>query len=47
MPNVLLLELGTTSFKLPGSEQNRENEAEGLKCLMTEILDDQDRVLQS
>uniref|UniRef100_A0A2I3H183 Cleavage and polyadenylation specificity factor subunit 5 n=1 Tax=Nomascus leucogenys TaxID=61853 RepID=A0A2I3H183_NOMLE len=47
LPHVLLLQLGTTFFKLPGGELNRgEDEVEGLKCLMTEILGRQDGVLQ-
>nr|XP_045056157.2 cleavage and polyadenylation specificity factor subunit 5-like [Desmodus rotundus] len=47
LPLVLLLQLGTTFFKLPGGELNPgEDEVEGLKCLMTEILGCQDGVLQ-
>ncbi|XP_057584924.1 cleavage and polyadenylation specificity factor subunit 5-like [Hippopotamus amphibius kiboko] len=47
LPHVLLLQLGTTFFKLPDGELNqREDEVEGLKCLMTEILGRQDGVLQ-
>nr|KAF6324836.1 hypothetical protein mMyoMyo1_008293 [Myotis myotis] len=43
LPHVLLLQLGTTFFKLPGSELNPgEDEVEGLKRLMTEILGRQD-----
>lgn len=39
LPHMLLLQLGTTFFKLPGGELNlREDEVEGLKCLITEIL---------
>ncbi|XP_071198242.1 cleavage and polyadenylation specificity factor subunit 5-like [Salvelinus alpinus] len=37
LPHVLLLQLGTTFFKLPGGELNAgEDEVEGLKRLMTE-----------
>ncbi|MBZ3889982.1 Cleavage and polyadenylation specificity factor subunit 5 [Sciurus carolinensis] len=37
LPHVLLLQLGTTFFKLPGGELNPgEDEVEGLKRLMTE-----------
>ncbi|XP_053431567.1 cleavage and polyadenylation specificity factor subunit 5-like [Nycticebus coucang] len=45
LPHVLLLQLGTTFFKLPGGELNpAEDEVEGLKCLMTDgVL--QDRVI--
>ncbi|EPY89882.1 Cleavage and polyadenylation specificity factor subunit 5 [Camelus dromedarius] len=47
LPDVLLPQLPTAFFKLPGGELNpREDEVEGLKCLMTEILDHQDAVLQ-
>ena len=47
LPLVLLLQLGTTFFKLPGGELNPgEDEVEGLKCFMTEILGLQDGVLQ-
>uniref|UniRef100_H0XZ25 Cleavage and polyadenylation specificity factor subunit 5 n=1 Tax=Otolemur garnettii TaxID=30611 RepID=H0XZ25_OTOGA len=47
LPHVLLLQLGTTFFKLPGGELNPgEDEVEGLKHLMTEILGGQDGVLQ-
>uniref|UniRef100_A0ABK0KX28 Cleavage and polyadenylation specificity factor subunit 5 n=1 Tax=Rattus norvegicus TaxID=10116 RepID=A0ABK0KX28_RAT len=47
LPHVLLLQLGTTFFKLPGGELNPgEDEVEGLKRLMTEILGRQDGVLQ-
>lgn len=39
LPHVLLLQLGTTFFKLPGGELNPgEDETEGLKRLMTETL---------
>ncbi|EMP25589.1 E3 ubiquitin-protein ligase AMFR [Chelonia mydas] len=39
LPHVLLLQLGTTFFKLPGGELNPgEDEVEGLKRLMTEVL---------
>merc|ERR1719289_805545 len=38
LPHVLLLQLGTTFFKLPGGELNPgEDECEGLKRLMTEF----------
>ncbi|XP_006902615.1 PREDICTED: cleavage and polyadenylation specificity factor subunit 5-like [Elephantulus edwardii] len=47
LPHVLLLQLGTTFFKLPGGELSPgEDEVEGLKRLMTEILGHQDGVLQ-
>uniref|UniRef100_A0A2K6GU22 Cleavage and polyadenylation specificity factor subunit 5 n=1 Tax=Propithecus coquereli TaxID=379532 RepID=A0A2K6GU22_PROCO len=47
LPHVLLLQLGTTFFALPGGEFNPgEDEVEGLKCLMTQILGRQDGVLQ-
>lgn len=47
LPHVLLLQLGTTFFKLPGGELNPgEDEAEGLKRLMTEVLGRQDGVKQ-
>ncbi|CAM9447168.1 unnamed protein product, partial [Bubo scandiacus] len=47
LPHVLLLQLGTTFFKLPGGELNPgEDEVEGLKRLMTEILGRQDGVQQ-
>uniref|UniRef100_A0A674NXR1 Cleavage and polyadenylation specificity factor subunit 5 n=1 Tax=Takifugu rubripes TaxID=31033 RepID=A0A674NXR1_TAKRU len=47
LPHVLLLQLGTTFFKLPGGELNPgEDEVEGLKRLMTEILGRQDGVKQ-
>ena len=39
LPHVLLLQLGTTFFKLPGGElKPGEDEVEGLKRLMTETL---------
>ncbi|UYV76127.1 NUDT21 [Cordylochernes scorpioides] len=39
LPHVLLLQLGTTFFKLPGGELNvGEDDVEGLKRLLTEIL---------
>lgn len=39
LPHVLLLQLGTTFFKLPGGELSPgEDEVEGLKRLMTETL---------
>uniref|UniRef100_T1H4Y5 Nudix hydrolase domain-containing protein n=1 Tax=Megaselia scalaris TaxID=36166 RepID=T1H4Y5_MEGSC len=39
LPHVLLLQLGTTFFKLPGGELNAgEDEVEGLKRLLTETL---------
>ena len=39
LPHVLLLQLGTTFFKLPGGElQPGEDEVEGLKRLMTSTL---------
>ncbi|XP_053209447.1 cleavage and polyadenylation specificity factor subunit 5-like [Panonychus citri] len=39
IPHVLLLQLGTTFFKLPGGELNRdETEVGGLKRLLNEIL---------
>nr|CAD7199720.1 unnamed protein product [Timema douglasi] len=39
LPHVLLLQLGTTFFKLPGGELNPgEDEVEGLKRLLTEEL---------
>ncbi|XP_017777020.1 PREDICTED: cleavage and polyadenylation specificity factor subunit 5 [Nicrophorus vespilloides] len=47
LPHVLLLQLGTTFFKLPGGELNPgEDEVEGLKRLMTETLGRQDGVKQ-
>jgi len=39
LPHVLLLQLGTTFFKLPGGElAPGEDEIEGLKRLMTDTL---------
>ena len=39
LPHVLLLQLGTTFFKLPGGELNPgEDDVEGLQRLMTETL---------
>lgn len=39
LPHVLLLQLGTTFFKLPGGELNAgEDEVEGLKRLLTEVI---------
>ncbi|XP_023215229.1 cleavage and polyadenylation specificity factor subunit 5-like isoform X2 [Centruroides sculpturatus] len=47
LPHVLLLQLGTTFFKLPGGElEAGEDDVEGLKRLMTEILGRQDGVQQ-
>uniref|UniRef100_A0AAY5K4R7 Cleavage and polyadenylation specificity factor subunit 5 n=1 Tax=Esox lucius TaxID=8010 RepID=A0AAY5K4R7_ESOLU len=47
LPHVLLLQLGTTFFKLPGGElSSGEDEVDGLKRLMTEILGRQDGVKQ-
>lgn len=38
LPHVLLLQLGTAFFKLPGGELNPdEDELEGLKRLLTEV----------
>jgi cleavage and polyadenylation specificity factor subunit 5 len=43
LPHVLLLQLGTTFFKLPGGELNPgEDELDGLKRLMTDTLGRQD-----
>ncbi|CAH1779191.1 unnamed protein product, partial [Owenia fusiformis] len=43
LPHVLLLQLGTTFFKLPGGEVNQgETEVDGLKRLLTETLGRQD-----
>ncbi|KAK2115048.1 Nudix hydrolase 21, chloroplastic [Saguinus oedipus] len=43
----MLLQLETTSFRLPGGELNPgEDEVEGLKCFMTGILGHHDGVLQ-
>ncbi|XP_050438197.1 cleavage and polyadenylation specificity factor subunit 5-like isoform X2 [Adelges cooleyi] len=45
LPHVLLLQLGTTFFKLPGGELNPgEDEVEGLKRLLTETLGRQDGI---
>lgn len=39
LPHVLLLQLGTAFFKLPGGELNPgEDEIEGLKRLLTEVI---------
>uniref|UniRef100_A0A8D8GQU8 Cleavage and polyadenylation specificity factor subunit 5 n=1 Tax=Culex pipiens TaxID=7175 RepID=A0A8D8GQU8_CULPI len=39
LPHVLLLQLGTTFFKLPGGELSAgEDEVEGLKRLLTELF---------
>ncbi|KAK8399238.1 hypothetical protein O3P69_003389 [Scylla paramamosain] len=47
LPHVLLLQLGTTFFKLPGGElDTEEDEVEGLKRLLTETLGRQDGVKQ-
>ncbi|CAG7822359.1 unnamed protein product [Allacma fusca] len=47
LPHVLLLQLGTTFFKLPGGELAAgEDEIDGLKRLMTETLGRQDGVAQ-
>ncbi|XP_018307986.1 cleavage and polyadenylation specificity factor subunit 5 isoform X2 [Mycetomoellerius zeteki] len=47
LPHVLLLQLGTTFFKLPGGELNTgEDEVEGLKRLLTETFGRQDGVKQ-
>lgn len=41
LPHVLLLQLGTTFFKLPGGELNAgEDEVEGLKRLLSEVRTD-------
>jgi len=43
LPHVLLLQIGTTFFKLPGGELNStEDEVEGLKRHLTETLGRQD-----
>ncbi|GFN93940.1 cleavage and polyadenylation specificity factor subunit 5 [Plakobranchus ocellatus] len=43
LPHVLLLQLGTTFFKLPGGELNAgEDQVDGLKRLLTETLGRQD-----
>ncbi|XP_074645212.1 cleavage and polyadenylation specificity factor subunit 5-like isoform X2 [Tubulanus polymorphus] len=45
LPHILLLQLGTTFFKLPGGELNSgEDEVAGLKRLLTETLGRQDGV---
>ncbi|VDP10762.1 unnamed protein product [Soboliphyme baturini] len=45
LPHVLLLQLGTTFFRLPGGElEPGEDEVEGLKRLLTECLGRQDGV---
>ncbi|KAL0280463.1 UNVERIFIED_CONTAM: hypothetical protein PYX00_001741 [Menopon gallinae] len=47
LPHVLLLQLGTTFFKLPGGElKPGEDEVEGLKRLLTETLGHQDGAKQ-
>ncbi|KAK9499482.1 hypothetical protein O3M35_002512 [Rhynocoris fuscipes] len=47
LPHVLLLQLGTTFFKLPGGELIAgEDEVEGLKRLLTETLGRQDGIKQ-
>lgn len=47
LPHVLLLQLGTTFFKLPGGElEPDEDEVAGLKRLLTETLGRQDGVKQ-
>lgn len=47
LPHVLLLQLGTTFFKLPGGELNAgEDEIEGLKRLLSETLGRQDGIRQ-
>ncbi|CAH1116083.1 unnamed protein product [Phaedon cochleariae] len=47
LPHVLLLQLGTTFFKLPGGELNPgEDEVDGLKRLLTETLGRLDGVKQ-
>lgn len=39
LPHVLLLQLGTTFFKLPGGELSAgEDEVEGLKRLLSEVI---------
>lgn len=46
LPHVLLLQLGTTFFKLPGGElATGEDENEGLKRLLTETLGRQDGIV--
>jgi hypothetical protein len=47
LPHVLLLQLGTTFFKLPGGELNTgEDEIDGLKRLLSDTLGRQDSVCQ-
>ncbi|KAF0292176.1 Cleavage and polyadenylation specificity factor subunit 5 [Amphibalanus amphitrite] len=47
LPHVLLLQLGSTFFKLPGGELRQDEDAvDGLKRLLTEILGRQDGVQQ-
>jgi cleavage and polyadenylation specificity factor subunit 5 len=46
LPHVLLLQLGTTFFKLPGGELNQnEDPIEGLKRLLNEVTLTQARFL--
>lgn len=46
LPHVLLLQLGTTFFKLPGGELNAgEDEVEGLKRLLTEVNNDNNNLV--
>lgn len=46
LPHVLLLQLGTTFFKLPGGELRAgEDEMDGLKRLMSETLGRQDGIV--
>ena len=43
LPHVLLLQLGTTFFKLPGGELNPgEDDVEGLQRIMTDTLGGKD-----
>jgi len=47
LPHVLLLQLGSTFFKLPGGElKNEEDPVDGIKRLLAEILGRQDGVSQ-
>uniref|UniRef100_A0A915J7W2 Cleavage and polyadenylation specificity factor subunit 5 n=1 Tax=Romanomermis culicivorax TaxID=13658 RepID=A0A915J7W2_ROMCU len=47
LPHILLLQLGTTFFKLPGGEiEPGEDEVEGLKRLLTTTLGRQDGIKQ-
>lgn len=47
LPHVLLLQLGTTFFKLPGGELNPgEDEVEGLKRLLSETFGRKDGIKQ-